>query len=94
MLRELAPPDLMLVDHGSGILNLAGSVDLYYRLHDSPEEVEEGAKRSCAAGIELGRRLRDEGAEAVMCAADITDNRGPCLRREHLSRFVFPYLRE
>ncbi len=94
ILRKLAPPDLMLVDHGSGVINLAGSVDLCYQVYDAPEQVEDLAKRALAEGIESAKRLRDEGAEAVKCAADIADSRGPCLRREHLDRFVFPYLRD
>lgn len=94
ILRELAPSDLMLVDHGGGVLNITGTVDLYYQIHDAPEKVEEAAKLACREGIEEAKRLRDEGAEAVKCAADIADSRGPCLRPEQMRRFIFPYLRE
>jgi len=94
ILKELAPPDLMLISGTGGVLTppLQGYEQFAYQLYDAPDAVEEMAREARDAGIETAERLRDLGVEAVYCAADIADNHGPYFTPAQMDRFVLPYL--
>jgi uroporphyrinogen decarboxylase len=91
-------PDFLVVAEGGGVVGMPSSseryVEFYYQVVDAPEEIDELAEHTLAAGLERVREARDAGVEAVYCAADVADNHGPFLRPEHMQRFVLPYLRE
>jgi uroporphyrinogen decarboxylase len=96
LLRELAPPDLMLISGSGGVIcpPSRSYEEFAYRLYDAPEEIDELARQTRDGGIETAKRLRDAGVEAVYCAADIADNHGPYFTPTQMSRFILPYLRE
>ncbi len=65
-----------------------------YRLYDAPEQIDEMAKERLAVGLEMARRARDLGADAVFNACDIADNHGVFFPPPQLQRFWLPYLHE
>lgn len=96
VLREMAPPDLMLISGSGGVLcpPSVNYEEFAYRLYDAPEEIEEMARQTRDGGIETAKRLRDLGVEAVYCAADIADNHGPYFTPAQMKRFILPYMHE
>jgi uroporphyrinogen decarboxylase len=88
--------DLMLIDSSGGVISppSRGFVEFCYKLFDAPEEVDEMARRTLAAGLDAARRMRDLGVKAVVTASDIANNHGPFFNPQQMERFVMPCLRE
>ena len=96
IIRDLAPPDLLLVGGTGGVMAMPGAenyISFAYLLNDAPEEVEAMAERTLQAGLQAARHFRDMGFEIVMTASDVADNHGTYMRRKQMDRFVWPYLR-
>jgi uroporphyrinogen decarboxylase len=72
---------------GSDILRVV------YEMADRKDEFKERLARQAEAGIELGRRLIDAGADAVDEISDYCYNRGCWLSPAMFREFIFPYLR-
>lgn len=92
ILRELAPKELMLIGTTGGILGADYSPEFCYRLVDDPESVDEMARSRLRGSLELARRFRDCGAEAVLSPSDIADNSGPFFNPVQMNRWILPYL--
>lgn len=96
IIRDLAPPDLLLVGGTGGVMAMPGAenyVSFAYQLYDAPEEVEAMAERTLQAGLQAAERFHDMGVEIVMTASDVADNHGTYMRPKQMERFVWPYLR-
>ena len=91
VVKEMAPPDLVLVGGTGGVL-CPGYGEFAYRLYDDPDGVEEDAKREVASARELGRKLVDYGVEVAVSASDIADNHGPYFTPPQMKRFILPYM--
>lgn len=97
VLRDMVPPDLMLVSVSGGVMGMPGSenyVEFCYKLFDAPEEIDEQARNGLANGLDNARRFRDCGTEAMITAGDFADNRGPFFNPDQMERFILPYMRE
>jgi len=95
VMREIAPPELMLVAGSGGIISPpsgANYAEFAYLLYDDPDRVEQYAEDALAGAIETGKKLRDHGIEIAVCAADIADNHGPYFTPPQMERFILPYL--
>jgi uroporphyrinogen decarboxylase len=93
---ERAPDDLLTVGGSGGVISppMKGYVEFCYKLFDAPDEVEETARRTLAAGLENARRLRDAGVAVAVTSSDIADNHGPFFSPEQMRRFILPFMRE
>jgi uroporphyrinogen decarboxylase len=58
---------------------------------DDPEGVDQLAETRLAEGVELAKRFRDCGVEAVISPSDIADNSGPFFNPEQMRRWILPY---
>jgi uroporphyrinogen decarboxylase len=94
ILRELAPPDLMLIATTGGIMGADYSTEFCGRLVDDPEGVDDMARTRLSYALETARRFRDCGAEAVISPSDMADNSGPFYNPEQMNRWVLPYLKQ
>jgi uroporphyrinogen decarboxylase len=94
ILRELAPNDLMLIATTGGIIAANYSWEFCRRLIDDPEGMDELAKSNLRRAIELARRFRDCGAEAVISPSDIADNSGPFFKPDQMRHWILPYLEQ
>jgi uroporphyrinogen decarboxylase len=94
VLRDLAPPDLVLVALTGGIIGSNYSPEFCYRLVDDPESVDQMARDRLVNALELAKRYRDCGAEVVVSPSDIADNSGPFFNPEQMKRWILPYLTE
>jgi uroporphyrinogen decarboxylase len=92
ILREMAPPDLMLIANTGGILCANYSEEFCERMFEEPEMIDSMAEETCAYGVELAKRFRDLGADAVLSASDIADNSGPFFNPQQMERWIYPYL--
>jgi uroporphyrinogen decarboxylase len=92
ILRELAPPDLMLVAFAGGIIETDYSSDFCYRLFNDLGSVDQMAQDRFRNAIEIAKRFRDCGVEAVVSPSDIADNYGPFFNPEQMDRWILPYL--
>lgn len=92
ILRELAPPSLMLIAHTGGILGANYSVEFCERLFDDPVGIDEMAKGTLGYGIEMAKQFRDCGATAVISASDMANNSGPFFNLEQMNRWIYPNL--
>lgn len=95
ILRRMAP-DLVLVSITGGVLGIPGSKEYQafsYKLFDAPEEITARASSGLESSLQLARRYRDCGVEAVVVAADLADNHGPFFSPDQMELFVLPYLR-
>ena len=92
ILRELAPPDLMLIACAGGIIGADYSPEFCYRLVDDPESVDAQARDCLRYALETAKRFRDCGVEAVVSPSDIADNSGPFFNPEQMRRWILPYL--
>jgi uroporphyrinogen decarboxylase len=96
LLRQACDGELMLVAGSGGVMSMPGAsnyVEFCYELFDAPEAIDERAAAALKHGLEMARRLRDAGIEAVFTASDIADNRGVFFHPEQLERFVLSNLR-
>lgn len=96
ILRQMAPPDLMLVGNTGGVMAMPGAeiyVEFAYKLFDAPEEVDAMAERILQSGLENARRFRDLGIDIVMTSSDVADNHGAYMRPDQMERYIWPYLR-
>lgn len=95
ILRELLDPkDLMLVGTTGGIIGANYSMEFCCRLVDEPESIDVMSEERLQNALELARRFRDCGAEAVLCPADIADNSGPFFNPDQMNRWILPYLKK
>lgn len=94
ILREMAPPDLVLAAISGGVLWADYSPEFCYRLVDDPEGIDEMARAFLRSGIEAAKRLRDSGVEVVVTPSDMADNSGPFFNPEQMRRWILPYLAE
>ncbi len=94
ILRKRAPQDLMLIGTTGGIIGADYSPEFCYRLVDEPETIDEVAKNCLLGAIEVAKRFRDCGAEAVMSPSDIADNSGPFFNPDQMRRWILPYLEQ
>lgn len=92
ILRELAPDDLMLISTTPAVLSADYSPEFCYRMFDDPEGIDQMAKDLLAGALELAKRFRDCGAEALISPSDIADNSGPFFKPEQMQRWILPYL--
>ncbi len=91
-LRRAASPDLMLIAITGGIMGADYSPEFCYRLLDDPAGVDESARNLFRRALEVAKRFRDGGAEAVVSPSDIADNSGPFFSPEQMRRWILPYL--
>jgi uroporphyrinogen decarboxylase len=96
IIREQAPGDLLTVGGSGGVIcpPMKGYAEFCYKLFDAPDEVEELARRTLAAGLESARRLRDAGVAVAVTSSDIADNHGPFFNPEQMQRFILPFMAE
>ncbi len=92
ILREVAPPDLMLFASTGGIIGADYSVDFCQRLFDDPESIDKQAEECISGALEAAKRFRDCGVEAVISPSDMADNSGPFFSPAQMERWVLPYL--
>ena len=96
LLQRAGSEDLMLVAGSGGVMSMPGAsnyVEFCYQLFDAPEEIDRRAAQTLEHGLEMAKRLRDLGIEAVFTASDIADNRGLFFNPDQMERFILPYLR-
>ncbi|MFZ4778207.1 MAG: uroporphyrinogen decarboxylase family protein [Terrimicrobiaceae bacterium] len=93
VLRELAPPDLMLVASATGVLGADYSEEFCARMFEEPESIDRQAEETLRTSLEIARRFRDLGVEAVFTASDIADNSGPFFKPSQMKRWIHPFLR-
>lgn len=94
-LRKAAGDEIALVRGVPGMICPPSGVDyeaFCYRLFDAPEQIDEQAQKTLAAGLEFAKKARDLGADAVFNACDIADNHGVFFSPAQLDRFWLPYL--
>lgn len=94
ILRELAPDDLMLISTTGGVIAADYSMKFCCRMVDDPESIDVMCRKRLEDAIELAKRFRDCGAEAVITPSDIADNSGPFFKPEYMDRWILPYLAE
>ncbi len=97
VLREMAPPDVMLVSTSGGVIGMPEAteyVEFSYKLFDAPEEIDERVRKEFEGGLANVRRLRDCGADVLMIASDLATNHGPFFSPEQMDRFILPYMRK
>lgn len=94
ILREQCPEDLMLISTTGGIIGADYSMEFCCRMMDDPESIDEMARNRLESAIELAKRFRDCGAEAVISPSDMADNSGPFFKPEYMNRWILPYLTE
>ena len=94
IVKEMAPPELMLLGGTGGVLNPNYSEEFAYMLFDDPAAVEEIAKNEVKSALGLAKRFRDNGVEAGISASDIADNHGPFFNPAQMQRFILPYMAE
>jgi uroporphyrinogen decarboxylase len=94
VLKKLAPPDLLLIGISGGVIMADYSMDFCCALAEEPEQVDELAHRTLQEGLSNARHYRDAGADAVVTASDIADNKGPFFKREYMDRWILPYLQK
>ena len=97
LLREALPGDILVFSVAGGIMGIPHSdeyIEFSYKLFDAPEEIDKKAVELSAYGREMVARSREAGADAVISAADLADNRGPFFSPEQMERFVLPFLKE
>jgi len=82
----------MIIGTTGGIIGADYSPEFCYRLVDDPESVDDMARNNLRYAIELAKRFRDGGAEAVVSPSDIADNSGPFFNPEQMQRWILPYL--
>ena len=92
IVRELAPPDLVLVAVSGGVIGADYSAEFCYRLVDAPASIDEMARNSLRAGIDTARRFRDAGIDVVVTPSDFADNHGPFFNPQQMERWILPYL--
>ena len=95
-LRRAGGEEVLLVAGSGGVMAMPGAtqyVEFCYRLYDAPEEIDRQAAQTLEHGLEMAKRLRDLGIEAVFTASDIADNRGVFFNRAQMERYILPYLR-
>jgi uroporphyrinogen decarboxylase len=92
ILRELAPPHLMLIAITGGIIGANYSPEFCYRLVDDPESIDDMAREGLHYALETAKRFRDCGAEAVVSPSDMADNSGPFFNPAQMSRWILPFL--
>jgi len=96
-LRKAAGDQIAVVRGVPGMISPPSGADyeaFCYRLFDAPNEIDEQARTTLAAGLEFARKARDLGADAVFNACDIADNHGVFFSPAQLERFWTPYLHE
>jgi hypothetical protein len=93
VLREVAPPGLMLVASGSGVICANYSEEFCARMVEDPVSIDRQAEDYLRGSLETMRRFRDLGIGAVFTASDLADNKGPFFRPKHMERWVHPFLR-
>jgi uroporphyrinogen decarboxylase len=94
ILQELRSDDLMLISPTGGIIAANYSMEFCCRMVDDPESIDDMARNALEGAIEIAKRFRDCGAEAVMSPSDIADNSGPFFKPEYMNRWILPYLKE
>jgi uroporphyrinogen decarboxylase len=95
ILRQTGAEDLMLIAGSGGVMAMPGAtqyVEFSYRLYDAPDEIDRQAAQTLEHGLEMARKLRDLGIEAVFTASDIADNRGVFFNPAQMERYILPYL--
>ncbi len=95
IIRKLAGDDLVLVGNTGGVIGMPGSeqyLEFSYKLFDDPQEIDQQARDTLAAGIENARKLRDVGVDVAQTASDIADNHGPFFSPEQMDRYILPYI--
>jgi uroporphyrinogen decarboxylase len=97
LIRKALPSDVLTIAVTGGVMAIPDAsvyVDFSYKLFDAPEEINESARRMLNNGLGLMKKAKDAGADAVITASDLSDNKGPFFSMEQMERFVLPYLRE
>lgn len=93
VLRERAPPGLMLVASASGVMAANYSEEFCARMVEDPESLDRFAEDYLRGSLETLRRFGDLGVEAAFTASDLADNKGPFFRPKHMDRWIHPFLR-
>jgi uroporphyrinogen decarboxylase len=92
VVRELAPPDLVIAAISGGVMGADYSPEFCYRLADDPASIDEMARNCLRGGIDSARRLRDAGVEIAVTPSDFADNHGPFFNPGQMERWILPYL--
>ena len=97
LLRKAAGDEIAIVEWCQAMILMPEAddyVEFAYKLFDAPDDVDTMAGEKYAAGIEIAKRARDAGADALCAACDIADNKGMYFSPEQLDRYFMPYLRQ
>lgn len=95
VLREMAPPELVLVGSSGGVMGMPDSanyLEFSYQLYDAPDEVEARAEACLQSGLVAAEQLREAGCEVALSPSDLADNHGPFFPPAQFARFIEPYL--
>lgn len=92
ILKQLAGPELLLVGITSAIISANYDENFCLQMFEDPASVDKLAESYLQYGLELARRFRDCGAEALVSPSDIADNSGPFFNREQMDRWILPNL--
>ena len=93
ILRDLNP-DIMLIGSAWAIITAAYDEEYCEALFESPEKIDAFANATLSSGLEMAKRWRDSGADAVFSASDIADNSGPFYNPQQMDRWIYPKMRE
>lgn len=91
ILRKLAGDELMLIAATGGVLCADYSMEFCEQLMLDPDAFQQRAENQFAYGVEVSKRCRDLGADAVFTASDIADNSGLFFNPAQMDRFILPY---
>jgi len=89
--KERVGTKVALVASGGGpVMSANYDPDFCEKLFDEPEAIDREVEQRICEGIEVAKRWRDVGADALFCAADIADNAGPFFNPAQMERWIIP----
>lgn len=91
ILKRVIGDEVMLVAATGGVLNADYSMEFCEELMLDPDAFQRRAENQSAYGIEVSKRCRDLGADAVFTPSDIADNSGLFFKPDQMERFILPY---
>lgn len=91
ILRKMVGDEFLLVAATGGVLSADYSIEFCEELMLDPEAFRKRADNQFAYGIDVSKRYRDLGADAVFTASDIADNSGLFFNPDQMEQFILPY---
>jgi uroporphyrinogen decarboxylase len=88
---------VMLVASTGGVMAIPEAdefTDFIRTMYESPEEIDQRARRIYDHGIECFKKFRDRGIQAFFTASDIAMNSGPFFPPAEFERFILPFLQQ